>query len=432
MKIMVHDYCGHPFQIHLSRELAARGHLVNHVYFADNHGPKGQFERSDNPASLGITGLRMSNLVPQTALLARRQQDITYGQEVADIIRTSRPDLVISGNTPTEAQRHILYVCEASQISFVYWLQDIYSIAVSKLVSRRLGIIGRPIGWYYGWLDRDQFRRSDAIVAISQDFVALAASWGRDSEKVDVIENWASLEDLPVGTKDNAWSREHGLHEIFAFLYSGTLGRKHNPSLLMRLAQEFGSAATVAVVGQGLGTQQLEFQRPAALNLLPLQPAERLPEVLASGDVLVATIERDAGSFAVPSKVQSYLCAGRPILLAAPATNLAARIVSKANAGIVVEPEDETGFIEAAARLRTDPALRAQFGANGRAYAEKTFDLKTITDRFERVFEAARRGRARTTDPAGSYHDGRTALLSRRLGPPFHQSPDKSVRSPIG
>ena len=48
-------------------------------------------------------------------------------------------------------------------------------------------------------------------------------------------------------------------------------------------------------------------------------------------------IEADAGKFAVPSKVPSYMCAGRPILLAAPKENLAARTVARANAGIVVE-----------------------------------------------------------------------------------------------
>jgi glycosyltransferase involved in cell wall biosynthesis len=96
-------------------------------------------------------------------------------------------------------------------------------------------------------------------------------------------------------------------------------------------------------------------------------------------------IGSDAGTFAVPSKVLSYLCASRPILLAAPKENLVARIVKRANAGVVVESDDETGFIAAAAQLRADPDLRRKFGANGRAYAERTFNMTEITNKFESV-----------------------------------------------
>ena len=34
MRILVHDYAGHPFQVQLSRALAQRGHDVLHAYCA--------------------------------------------------------------------------------------------------------------------------------------------------------------------------------------------------------------------------------------------------------------------------------------------------------------------------------------------------------------------------------------------------------------
>jgi colanic acid biosynthesis glycosyl transferase WcaI len=104
--------------------------------------------------------------------------------------------------------------------------------------------------------------------------------------------------------------------------------------------------------------------------------------------VLVAVIEADAGTYSVPSKVQSYLCAGRPILLAAPSENLAARVVARENAGIVVAP-DGSDFMAAAIRLRHDNELRAEQGANGRAYAERAFDMIKIVDAFEETLCAA-------------------------------------------
>ena len=69
----------------------------------------------------------------------------------------------------------------------------------------------------------------------------------------------------------------------------------------------------MVVVAQGAGMKLLEDakakRRLDSLRLLPLQPIARFPEVLAAGDVLVAVIEADAGTYSVPSKVQSYLCA---------------------------------------------------------------------------------------------------------------------------
>ena len=309
-----------------------------------------------------------------------------------EFIRDLKPDVVISGNTPTEAQAAIVAVCKAGQSGFVHWLQDFYSIAVYTLLRKRLGNVGRIIGLYYRWLERYQLRNSDAVVIISEDFRALASVWAGSDAKVRTITNWAALEDIPVCAKDNNWSREHELHRDFAFVYSGTLALKHDPGLLIRLAQCCGPGASVVVVAQGAGMVQLEDakakHRLDSLRLLPLQPIARFPEVLAAGDVLVAVIEADAGTYSVPSKVQSYLCAGRSILLAAPSENLAARVVARENAGIVVAP-DGSDFMAAAIRLRGDNELRAQQGANGRAYAERAFDMMKIVDAFEETLYAA-------------------------------------------
>jgi glycosyltransferase involved in cell wall biosynthesis len=312
---------------------------------------------------------------------------MAYGRKVARLIADIKPDAVISGNTPTEAQQSLIRRCRRDNIRFVYWLQDIYSLAVTKYLGRKLGWFGGTIGWCYQCWDQWQFRKSDAIVAISSDFVPVVKEWA--TTQVAVIENWAGIDDFPLGPKNNEWSRVHGLHNKFAFLYSGTLGRKHNPELLVKLAQTCKDDEIVVVAGQGHGLAQLHKLQAAhpieALKLLPIQPATQLANVLTSADVLVATMEPDAGAFAVPSKVLSYLCTGRPILLAAPKANLAARIIDRANAGITVDPDDIDGFMAGAKRLREDGKLRATLGANGRAYAEHTFDMARITDQFESV-----------------------------------------------
>jgi glycosyltransferase involved in cell wall biosynthesis len=179
------------------------------------------------------------------------------------------------------------------------------------------------------------------------------------------------------------------------FLYSGTLGLKHNPGLLLALAQRFTDRPDIAVVviSEGLGADWLKERAAAAPNLviLPFQPFDRLADVVASADVLVAILEPDAGVFSVPSKVLTYLCAGKPILAAIPLANLASRIITRTDAGYVVAPDDERGFLAAAERLAADEGERSRQGAAARAYAERTFDIAAITDRFEALAKSLAR-----------------------------------------
>ena len=133
------------------------------------------------------------------------------------------------------------------------------------------------------------------------------------------------------------------------------------------------------------------------LRLLPFQPMDRYPDILGAADVLVALLEPTAGTFSVPSKVLSYLCAGRPILGAIPPENLASRTIERAGAGLAVPSTDEESFLLAAKQLFTDASLRASAGRRARAYAEATFDTDTITDRFQDVIDYAIRRRSGAT-----------------------------------
>ena len=59
MRIIVHDYVGHPFQVQLSRELARRGHEVLHLYCSSFVTPRGELtRRDDDPPGFNCRGHR--------------------------------------------------------------------------------------------------------------------------------------------------------------------------------------------------------------------------------------------------------------------------------------------------------------------------------------------------------------------------------------
>lgn len=395
MRIVVHDYAGHAFPISLSRALAARGHEVAHAFASSLQTPRGDLAlRQDDPPSLSFREIPMhpDYTRHKYSFRRRRSMEIRYGREVAEFIRSWQPDAVLSGNTPTETQEPISRAATVDGGRFYYWVQDFYSLAVDRILRRKLPVAGACIGAWYRHLDRRQFRRSSRVVAITGDFApVLAREFGVEEDRIAVVPNWATIEDIPCLPKDNAWSRLHALHDKFVFLYSGTIGMKHNPALLLELARRHAGnpEVRVVVVSEGIGADWLRREAAAAnlanLLIMPYQPFAELPSVLATGDVLTGILEEEAGAFSVPSKTLSYLCAARPLLMAIPPDNLAARIVREENAGLTVAPADIEGFLAAADRLYGSGGLRARLALNARTYAERTFPIENTAARFEEI-----------------------------------------------
>lgn len=392
MRVVVHDYAGHAFPAQLARSLAARGHDVLHLQLASFVSGKGRVDREpDDPAGLEFAHVDLGGEFAKYDVRRRIAHERQIGRELTMRIAAFRPDVVLS-NAPLLVQAGVQRAARSLRAGFVFWQQDVISAAAGRVLGHRGRLLGVAAEQVVAPLERRLLRRSDRVVVIAESFLPLLRRWGVDERRVAVIENWAPLHELPALPRDNAWAREHDLTGKAVFLYSGTLGFKHDPRLMLELAR-WASArgALVLVVSEGPGADWLEKHAAPgdALRLLPYQPYERLPEVLASADVLVAVLEPEAGAFSVPSKVLTYLCAGRPLLGALPADNLAARVVERSGGGIVVPPRDAGALVAAAEKLLADPGQREQLGRAARAYAERTFDLDAITNRFEGVLAAA-------------------------------------------
>ncbi len=393
MRIFVNEFCGHPFQMELSRKLAKMGHVVCHVYFGDNQStPKGETRlRPDDSPGLVIEGLHIQREFSKHSLRTRRQADREYGREAAERMAEFAPDVVISANMPLDAQNILQQAALDRGARFVFWLQDVYSVAVRFVLNRKAKPLAAAGGWYFERLEKKLLRRSDAIVCIAPEFADFVHAWGIPDSKITVIHNWAPLDEVVPTPRDNAWARENGFDGRFRFMYCGTLGMKHRPELLLDLAKrlDLSRIARLVVVAGGAGVDWLRERAhevsPETLMVLPFQPYARISEVMGSADVLITLLDSEAKTFAVPSKTLSYLCAERALIVAAPAANEAARVVEEAQAGLIVSPDDPSGIISAAERFLQDPVLLAQSASNARRYAEQHFSIDAIAHRFLEV-----------------------------------------------
>lgn len=396
MRILVHDYSGHPFQAQLSRELAHRGHDVVHSTCPAYVSGKG------NLAENAVAGLRFVTIgdhivLDKSAYVRRLFQETRLGLELARQVRREKPDVAMLGNLPIPTLVVAAAALKMLRIPWVLWHQDITAIALRGFaaagVSRLMGIAARVFERGEKW----SARRASAIVVIADSFVRVHREWGT-SDKVTVIPNWAPLDEILPVARANAWSQEHGLTGVRTVLYSGTIGLKHNPALLVRLVEtlrEQGERVRLVVVNDGPAVPVIKkaaAARGVDLTLLPFQPYDRLPEVLGTGDVLVVLLAADAGEFSVPSKTLSYLCAGRPVLGLMPADNLAAQLLRKA--GSAVFAPEESSLADAATWVRevlNDPMRAEALGKESRALAEREFALEGCASQFEDILRTVSR-----------------------------------------
>ena len=392
MRVVVHDYFGHAFPAQLARLLAGRGHQVLHLHCRSFVAGKGRLERTDtDPPGLEFGAVDLGQPFAKYHVGRRIRDERNTARELAGRVREFRPDVVLSIG-PLIVQRELLRTSRRLGAGFVFWQQDVMTAAAGRVVGRRSRLVGAVAAGAVAELERRLLRQSDEVVVISEDFLSQLGGWDVDETRVSVIENWAPLDELPQLPRENAWSLEHGLDGHPVFLYSGTLGFKHDPSLLLDLARWAGGCgALVVVVSEGPGAEWLAEHGgdEAALRLLPYEPHDRLPEVLASADVLVALLEPEAGAFSVPSKILTYLCAGRPLLVSVPPDNLAARVVERSGGGLVVQPGNAPALVSAAAGLLDDEERRVELASRARAYAEAKFDADSVARRFEEILERA-------------------------------------------
>jgi glycosyltransferase involved in cell wall biosynthesis len=398
MRLNLHDYSGHPFQAELARYLAGQGHEVVHTYSSQYVTGRGRLRhQGGDPETLRFEPLTADAALVKYSPLGRARFEVSYAAAWRAFLERDSYDLIVACNVPLLAlARMRRYFARRAQ-PWVLWHQDIYSMAMKTELHRTLpGPLARVASRGFERFEAAQVASADAVVAISDGFVAKYAEWDVVRPGAQhVVPNWAPLDELVPCDRDNAWSRRQGLPTSgIRLVYAGTLGRKHNPLLLVELLDQCkraGVEASLVVVSEGVGADDL---RAAAGNrpdvrVLGYQPAEEMSQVLGSADLLVALLEPDAAQFSVPSKVYSYVSVGRPIVALMPDGNPAAGLVREAG-GCVAQPTSR-GAAEAAGRVREicAPGELAARSVRARHLAEQRFAIDRIGPQFDAIFRSA-------------------------------------------
>jgi colanic acid biosynthesis glycosyl transferase WcaI len=236
-------------------------------------------------------------------------------------------------------------------------------------------------------IERWLFARFDCVSAISPAMVERLGQKGVRASRTRLFPNWVDVGDIrPLG-RPSQYRQELGIPaDAVVALYSGSMGSKQGLEVIAAAARMLGDLPTLHFVLCGAGPGRDALVAAAAglprIHWLPLQPVERLSELLGVADLHLLPQRAGAADLVMPSKLTGMLASGRAVVATAPEQTTVGRIVARC--GAVVAPEDAEALAGAVRALALEPARRERLGAEARRLAEAELSRDAILGRFAR------------------------------------------------
>lgn len=241
-------------------------------------------------------------------------------------------------------------------------------------------------------VERRLMLRFDRVSTISERMVERLILKGVDPSRCVLFPNWVDTALIYPLTGPSALRRELDIadHAVVA-LYSGSMGKKQGLDLLVDAARRLADHTHLRFVFCGDGSYRQTLVERAGdlrnISILPLQPAERLNDLLNMADIHLLPQRADAADLVMPSKLTGMMASGRPTVATAHSGTQLATAVS--GRGLVVPPGDLNAFVSALLRLARDTNVRLKLGEEARKYALANLDARRILLRWEQDMLAA-------------------------------------------
>jgi glycosyltransferase involved in cell wall biosynthesis len=276
------------------------------------------------------------------------------------------------------------------QAALVTWVQDLWpqSIEVTGFVSSRrlLALVERLVRWIY--------RHNDLLLVQSEAFVPIVQSMaGSVPVRYHPNPGELSFDRAPI-ISESGVAFERGFNVVFA----GNLGKVQALETVLDAAELLLAHRDIHIVFVGSGSrgnwliQEASRRNLANVRFIGRVPSHVIPSVLAQASAVVVSLVRSPiMSQTIPSKIQAYLAAGRPVIACLDGEG--ARVIEAAGAGLTCAAEDAAGLAQAIIRLRAMPDSELQrMGEAGRCYYRQHFDPGILARQLMQEFRDLRLG----------------------------------------
>jgi len=288
---------------------------------------------------------------------------------VASIIK--KPDVIYAYHPQITTGILAWIIKGVKNTPFITDVQDLWPDALLATNTTNKGLLYRLINKTCDLI----YKKSDHIVVLSKGYKKALILRGVPAEKISLIYNWNSGEELLL----NEW-KEDSVFSNFdkyenKFVYAGNLGAAQSLKSVISAFSKFQDASVcLIIIGSGVEDKLLKnyAKSISAKNVIFLGyiPSNKIKLYLNKSDVLVVHLKDDPlFKITIPSKLQTSLNAGKPILMAVGGE--ANEVVDYAGAGISAVPENVDSIMSAIDRLLEKRNDWLDMGQSGKHYYEK-------------------------------------------------------------
>ncbi|MFM8955995.1 MAG: glycosyltransferase family 4 protein [Actinomycetota bacterium] len=298
--------------------------------------------------------------------------------------RRARVDAVIAMSPPLTLGIVGWLAAVGRRTRLIFNVQDVFPDAVIKTGA----VKSRVLISLASSLERFTYRRASAVAVLSSDLqrnVRAKLPAGL-AGRVHVIENFVDTQRVAPLDHHTAYRRELGLGDEVVVMYAGNVGFSQSLDTLIAAARRLPQ---ISFVSNGAGAALAhvkDLSRDLAnVHFGDYQPEVRLAEVLASADIHVVPLRAGLAEVSVPSKTYSILAAGRCVVAAVDRGTQIERLVTQANAGVCVQPDDVDALVSALGDLANDATRRTTLGSNGRTFIERHPSARHAAESYVRL-----------------------------------------------
>jgi colanic acid biosynthesis glycosyl transferase WcaI len=308
-----------------------------------------------------------------------------FGSLLAPFYCRKRFDLILVYEpSPVTVGLPALVLKRLKKTPIFFWVQDLWPETLAAVGAVRSGwildLIGRLVRFIYNGCD--------LLLVQSRSFIRSITGHGAAEKKIRYFPNPAESLYTPVAVRGE--ERQPELPAGFLVVFAGNIGAAQDFPTILAAADRTRQQPDIHWVIIGDGRKKSWVEKEVAerglqrtFHLLGRHPKEEMPKYFAQADVLLVTLRREPiFAMTIPSKVQSYLACGRPVI--ASLEGAGRLVIEDAGAGLVVEPENAEKLAEAVETMYNSPeSVRQEMASRARAYAMEHFDRQRLLARLE-------------------------------------------------
>ncbi len=329
-----------------------------------------------------------SYVCPQSSLIGRLRESISFGIKVAEYIDWNKDkiDLIYNAVWPLYGKNIVAKAAIRNNIRYLTNVQDIYPESIlSKLPNWK--ICQWIINGLFLNIDKYTQRNAVAIHTISDGMADyLSESRKIDRSKYHVVRNWQDEETF-ISYRNENHKRER-VDSPFTFMYMGNIGPLAGLETVIKAFDFANLDARLVIAGSGSAkTHLMELAKDNTKIEFWDVPAGQVPATQDKADVMVLAIKKGFASSSIPSKLPAYMFSAKPVLCSVDSDSDTAKCVVDAHGGWTVEAENPEAL---AAKMKvcmeTPSEKLEEMGNSNLDYAIKNFSKKEGVKKLARMF----------------------------------------------